>query len=68
MVDQREEVGFRGLPFEWARLIKDMKIQPLEVEKTPMEVLMMLNFVSTEGLSKMYDKKTLYQKMSKICD
>lgn len=67
-VDLREETGFRGLPFEWARLIKDMGIQPLEVEKTPMEVLMSLNFVATEGLSKMYDKKTLYQKMSKICD
>ena len=68
IVDSKDEVGFRGLPFEWARLVKDMGFTPLEIEKTPMEVLMSLNFVATESLSKMYDKKTLYQKMSKICD
>ena len=56
------------MPFEWARLVKDMGFTPLEIEKTPMEVLMSINFVATASLSKMYDKKTLYQKMSKICD
>ena len=45
-----------------------MKIGPLEVEKYPMEVLMSINFIATAGFSKMYDKKTLYHKMSRICD
>jgi len=33
-----------------------------------MEVLMSVNFIATEGFSKMKDKNTLYSKMSKICD
>jgi len=68
VVDVNSEIGFVGLPFEWERLLKDMKIGPLEVEKYPMEVLMSINFIATAGFSKMYDKKTLYHKMSRICD
>ena len=45
-----------------------MKIAPLEVEKNPMDVLMSINSIATAGFAKMYDKKTLYQKMSRICD
>ena len=67
-VDVRNESGFTGLPFEWERLLKDLGISSQEVEKYPMEVLMGVNFIATAGFSKMYDKKTLYQKMSKICD
>lgn len=59
-VDPKSESGFTGLPFEWERLLKDMKIQAMEVEKYPMEVLMGINFIATAGFSKMYDKKTLY--------
>ena len=29
---------------------------------------MSVNFIATEGFSKMKDKNTLYSKMSKICD
>ena len=54
-VDLDSECGFVNLPAEWERLLKEMKIQPLEVEKTPMEVLMAINFVATEGFSKMSD-------------
>jgi serine/threonine protein kinase len=66
--DMKNECGFSGLPFEWERYLKDMKIMAQEVEKYPMEVLMSINFIATTGFSKMQDKKTLYSKMSKICD
>jgi serine/threonine protein kinase len=66
--DIRSECGFVGLPFEWERYLKDMKIRPEEIQKWPMEVLMCVNFIATEGFSKMKDKNTLYSKMSKICD
>lgn len=45
-----------------------MKIKPEEIQKWPMEMLMSVNFIATEGFSKMKDKNTLYSKMSKICD
>ncbi len=67
-LDLKHELGFSGLPFEWERYLKDLGIQPLEVEKYPMEILMSVNFIATAGFSKMQDKKTLYHKMSKICD
>eukprot|EP00347_Sterkiella_histriomuscorum_P005395 403356777 len=67
-VNSNTEYGFIGLPFELERLLKEMKLSPLEVEKTPFEVLMEINFLATEGFKKMQDKKSLYQKMSSICD
>ena len=67
-VDNTSEYGFVGLPFELERILREMKMSPLEVDKYPMEVLMEINFIATAGLSRMQDKKTLYSKMSKICD
>lgn len=52
-VDPTSECGFVNLPSEWERLLKELKISPLEVEKMPMEVLMTVNFVATEGFAKM---------------
>ena len=66
--DPKSEIGFSGLPFEWERYFKDMKIRPDEVAKSPMEVLLTVNFIATQGFQKMKDKNTLYSKMSKICD
>lgn len=66
--DMQSEVGFTGLPFEWERYLKDMKIPVPEIQKWPLEVLCSVNFIATEGFSKMKDKNTLYSKMSKICD
>lgn len=66
--DINSECGFTGLPFEWERYLKEMKIPPQEIQKWPLEVLCSVNFIATEGFSKMKDKNTLYSKMSKICD
>lgn len=66
--DVNSELGFIGLPFEWERYLRDMKIQTQEIAKWPLEVLCSINFIATEGFSKMKDKNTLYSKMSKICD
>jgi len=29
--DIKSEIGFTGLPFEWERYLKDMKIRPEEI-------------------------------------
>jgi len=47
--DPKSEIGFSGLPFEWERYFKDMKIRPDEVAKSPMEVLLTVNFIATQG-------------------
>lgn len=47
MLDPKSEIGFSGLPFEWERYFKEMKIRPDEVAKSPMEVLLCVNFIAT---------------------
>lgn len=43
------EYGFIGLPPEWERFIREMKVETKEIEKSPFEFLMTINFVATEG-------------------
>ncbi len=47
MLDPLSEIGFSGLPFEWERYFKEMKIRPDEIAKSPMEVLLCVNFIAT---------------------
>jgi serine/threonine protein kinase len=63
-LDPKSEVGFSGLPFEFERQIKSLDLKFDEISCTPFEILMMVNFLVTEGFSKMQNKKTLYNKMS----
>jgi hypothetical protein len=49
MFDPNSEIGFSGLPFEWERYFKEMKIRPDEVAKSPLEVLLCVNFIATQG-------------------
>lgn len=67
-LDSKSEVGFSGLPFEFERQLKSLNMQFEEIACYPMANLMMVNFLVTEGFAKMQNKKTLYQKMSAICD
>lgn len=62
------EFGFIGLPQEWERFIREMKISNKEILKAPFEFLMEVNFIATNNFSKMLNKSTLYERMGKICD
>lgn len=63
-----EELGFVGLPLEWERYIRELKVTPPEIAKSPLEFLMTVNYVATQGFKTMLNKSTLYERMSKICD
>jgi len=65
---QESEYGFIGLPPEWERFIREMKVEVKEIGKSPFEFLMTINFVATAGFMKMLNKSTLYERMGKICD
>ena len=45
-----------------------MNYEVKEIAKEPFEALMTINFVATQGFKKMLNKKTLYERMGKICD
>ena len=62
------EYGFIGLPPEWEKFIRDMKVPNKEIAKAPFEFLMSINFVATNHFTKMLNKRTLYDRMGKICD
>jgi serine/threonine protein kinase len=46
-LDPRSECGFSGLPFEWERYFKELGYRYDEVAKSPMEVLLSINFIAT---------------------
>ena len=62
------EYGFTGLPQEWERYIREMKIANDEIKKSPFEFLMTINFCVTDGFRRMLNKQTLYERMGNICD
>lgn len=45
-----------------------MKVDTREIAKSPLEFLMTVNYIATEGFSTMLNKANLYERMSKICD
>jgi hypothetical protein len=45
-----------------------MQIDNKEIEKSPFEFLMTINFCATAGFAKMLNKSTLYERMGRICD
>ena len=65
---QDEELGFVGLPQEWERYIRELKVEPYEMAKSPLAFLMTVNYVATQGFKSMLNKANLYERMSKICD
>lgn len=66
--NKESEFGFIGLPLEWERFIREMQIDNKEIEKSPFEFLMTINFCATAGFAKMLNKSTLYERMGRICD
>lgn len=48
-LDPKSDIGFSGLPFEWERYFREMGIRPDEVAKSPLEVLLTVNFIATQG-------------------
>ena len=66
--NKESEFGFIGLPLEWERFIREMQIENREIEKSPFEFLMTINFCATAGFAKMLNKSTLYERMGRICD
>ena len=66
--NKESEYGFIGLPQEWERYIREMKIDNAEIAKSPFEFLMTINFCATAGFARMLNKSTLYERMGKICD
>ena len=47
ILDPKSEVGFNGLPMEWERCFKQMDIKTEEITKSPLEVLLGINYVAT---------------------
>ena len=62
------EFGFIGLPQEWERFVREMKVDNKEIQKSPFEFLMAVNFCVTAGFQKMLNKSTLYERMGQICE
>ena len=61
-------MGLLGLPFEFERCLKRGDFDKERTIASPLEALNAVNFLLTEEFNKMQNKKSLYNRMRKICD